>query len=76
MCVCVCVFVCACVCVRVCVCRYIYVLVTYYEGKKSHIWRKFSYYLSIILQPVHFHTSSITSITPSSVVRTHSLKFN
>ena len=48
---------------RVCVCTFIYALVTYSEGKKNHIWRTFSYYLSIILQLVYCHSSSFTSIT-------------
>ena len=44
-----------CVCFCVSVCTFMYVLVTYSEGKKKHIWRTFSYYLSIILQLVYCH---------------------
>ena len=65
-----------CVCFCVSVCTFMYVLVTYSEGKKKHIWRTFSYYLSIILQLVYCHSSSFTSITLLSVVRPHSLKFS
>ena len=77
VCVCMCVCVCVCACVCVCVCSYMYVCISYlFRGLKNHIWRTFSHYLSIILQLVHCHSSSYTSITPLSVVRAHYLKFN